>query len=184
MSISRGVGATVLGIVGIVILVVAGGLIFSQLSGSTPIKESISRSIELRNADSSVDRARLVSAMDDLVVEIDNSGVTDQWERMLQCLATTCPDEAFFDMVLVTTASFETELENSALLINIIATAKYWGNVDHMLDFSHALSTADNQVDSLENRSAQKLWRDVVDCNNECPERNDLYFELIQEIVQ
>jgi hypothetical protein len=87
-------------------------------------------------------------------------------------------------MVLVTVAQFEDQIPESAVLINIIATAKYWGNPEHLLDFSKAMSMANEQIELLDNRKVEKLWQLVVECNNACPEKNDLYFELIGTIVQ
>ena len=103
---------------------------------------------------------------------------------MTQCLGTSCPDEAYMDFVLVTVTVYEKELPESPLLINLIAVAKYWGDQEHILDFSKALSMANDQIDSLKNKNAHKAWEEIVQCNNTCNEKNDLFFELISAIVQ
>ncbi len=171
-------------ILGIIIIVAAVIIIIKVMSSEPPVKEIIFKSIELRKATGPVDRANLISALDDLVAASKSSEVKDQWDRMTKCLGTACPDEAYLDMVLVTTAAFEKDIPESALLINIIATAKYWGNPEHLLEFSKALSIANEQVQASKNRKVEKAWEEIVKCNNACPEKNDLYFDVITTVVQ
>ncbi len=184
MAVQRGFSSIIFAILGIVIVVVAVAVISSVLTAEPPVKGIIYKSIELRKAVEPVERANLISALDDLVTEADNQEVKDQWDRMMQCLSTSCPDEAYLDMALVTVAAFEEGIPNSALLINVIATAKYWGNAEHLLEFSKAMSIANEQVELLNDRKSEKAWQQIVECNNACPEKNDLYFELIGTIVQ
>lgn len=171
-------------IVGIVILVVAVIIIINVVRSPPSVKDLIGKSIDLRKATDPVDRANLITALDDLVAQSKSVEVQEQWERMTQCLATACPDEAYLDMVLVTVAAFEQDVPESALLINVIATAKYWGDAEHLLDFSKALSIANEQVKTLEDRKVEKAWEKIVECNGVCPEKNDLYFDVISAIVQ
>ena len=184
MAVQRGFSSVIFAVLGIVIIVVAVAVIFSLLVGEPPVKGIIYKSIELRKSTEPVERANLIQSLDDLVTEADNQDVKDKWNRMMQCLASSCPDEAYLDMILVTVASFEEEIPESAVLVNIIATAKYWGNPERLLDFSKAMSMANEQIEKLDDRKAVKLWQQVVECNNACPEKYDLYFELIGTIVQ
>ena len=184
MAISRGVSTVIFSIIGIVIIVAAVVLIASILGSDAPIKPLIYKTAELRKATDPLERSDLITDIDDLVEQSENSEILEQWDRMLDCLKTSCPDEAFLDMALVTVAVFEAEIPESALLINIIATAKYWDDPEHLLDFSKALSIANEQVETLKSRKAVKIWDEIIECNGTCPEMNDLYFELIITIVQ
>ncbi len=184
MAVQRGIGTVIFSIIGIVIVVVAVIIILKVMRGEPPYKALIYKSMELRQATDSLEKSKLISDIDELVAESDSSEVTDQWDRMMKCLSASCPDEAFLDMALVTVAAFEQDISESALLINIIATAKYWGDAEHLLDFSKAMSIANDQIDTLDNRKAQKAWEQIISCNNTCPEKHDLYFELIRTIVQ
>ncbi len=184
MAVQRGIGSIIASIIGIVVIVIAVIIIVKVISGEPPVKPLIYKSIELRNATDPVSRATLISSIDELVTQTKNKDVKDQWDRMMVCLAKACPDEAYLDMVLVTVAAFENKLPESGLMINVIATSKYWGNADHLLEFSKALSIANEQLQQLGNRKAEKIWQQIVDCNGTCPEKNDLYFELIKTMVQ
>jgi hypothetical protein len=184
MAVQRGFGAIIFSIIGIIILVATVVIIVNVMSDEPPVKQIILKSIELRKAADPVDRAGLISDLDDLVADSDSAEIKDQWDRMTKCLSTACPDEAYLDMVLVTVATYESDIPESALLINIIATAKYWGDPEHLLDFSKALSIANEQVAETENRKVEKAWEEIVKCNNSCPEKNDLYFDVIAAVVQ
>jgi hypothetical protein len=184
MTVSRGIGSTILSVVGILVLLGAVVVVAMFMGNNAPIRPLIHKTIELRDASDPVDRADLITTIDDLAAQSGSDAIKDQWDRMLQCLATACPDVAYFDLILVTVANFEEDIPESALLINIVATAKYWGDSENLLEFSKALSIANEQIDDLDSRKANKLWGEIVDCNGVCPEKNDLYFDLIRTIVQ
>jgi len=183
MSLSKGVGSAIAGIAGIVLVVIVVIVLVNVLSSNPPATELIEKSIDLRNAQTPVERADLITEIDDLVAEAKDPEVLEQWERMLECLRSKCPDEAYVDMVLVTVVAFEEKIEQSPLLINVLATTKYWGKEEHMLEFSKALSTADDQIEELGKRSVEKKWEEVVECSGTCDENYDVYFELIKAIV-
>lgn len=184
MTVSRGVGNILLTVTGVAIVIVTIVIIASVLGSDTPVEYLISKSIELRKAEDPVQKAQLITEIDDIITNSDSEEMLDQWNRMMGCLGTSCPNEAYLDLILVTTAEFEGELPQSALLINVIAAAKYWGDTEHLLDFSRALSMANEGIDELANKKARNAWQDVVDCNNTCPEKDDLLFDLIEILVQ
>lgn len=184
MTVQRGYSSVIFSIVGIFVVVVVAIVIANVLSSNAPVQPLIYKSIALRGAVDPVDRANLISDIDDLVVQADSEDVSEQWDRMMQCLSSACPDEAYLDIVLVVVASFESDIPQSALLVNVIATAKYWGDGEHLLDFSKALSIANQQVDELDDKKISKSWESIVECNNVCAEKNDLYFEFIELVVQ
>ncbi|RJQ21405.1 hypothetical protein C4580_02595 [Candidatus Woesearchaeota archaeon] len=183
MTVSRGVGQVVVPVLGILVLVVAIFAAASLLGSDAPIRPIITKGIELRSAESALDKARLISDLDDLVTQADNEDIKEQWDRMTSCLSTSCPDEAYLDLVLVTVAAYEHELPESALLINLIAVGKYWGESERLLEFSRAMSIANDQIEELESKNARKQWQQIIDCNGTCPEKNDLFFTLVQTIV-
>ena len=184
MAVQRGISGIFVSILGIFILLIAVVVIAKVLGSDAPIKPIIQKSIELRKATGSVERASLISSLDDLIVQSDNEEVQSQWDRMTSCLSSSCPDEAYLDLILVVVANFESEIPESNVLINIIATAKYWDDSEHLLDFSRALSIANDQIDELDSKKARKAWDSVVECDNVCPEKFDLYFDLIEAVVQ
>ncbi len=184
MSVSRGVGRVLASVLGIAIVVIAVVIIANILGGTAPVKPLIYKSIELRSAKSPVEKADLITTLNDLVSSSKSDDVRKQWDRVVDCLASGCPDDAFLDIVLVTVAAFESDIPEGAVLINIIATSKYWNDSEHLLEFSKALSMTDEQIQKLGNRKAVKLWEQIVECNGNCSEKNDFYFELIKTVVE
>jgi len=184
MTVSRGVGGIIAAIAGILVVVIAVVILIAVLTPNSNPSGLISKSIELRNAKTPIERANLITSIDDEVANLGSGDVKEQWDSMLSCLSEVCPDEAFLDLVLVTTAAYETDIPNSATIINAIATVKYWGQPEHMLDFSRAMSTANDQIDESDNRAAKKVWDQILACENTCEEKNDLYFALIKDLVQ
>lgn len=184
MTVSRGVINAVLSIVGVLVLLGVILLIASLLGSNAPVKPVLIQGIELRSAQDPVVKAQLISDLDDLIAQSENEALSDQWDRMLECLGTKCPDRAYLDFVLVIAAAFEDELPQSALMINIIASAKYWDDPEHLLEFSRAVSLTNDQIDALENKKASRQWQDVVECNGTCEQKYDLYFDLIKTVAQ
>jgi hypothetical protein len=184
MTVSRGVGGIIAAIAGILVVVIAVVILVAVLTPNSNPSGLISKTIDLRNAKTPIERANLITSIDDEVANLGAGDVKEQWDRMLSCLSEVCPDEAFLDLILVTTAAYETEISNSATIINAIATVKYWGQPEQMLDFSRAMSTANDQIDESDNRAAKKVWGQILACENTCAEKNDLYFALIRDLVQ
>lgn len=184
MAVSRGVGSYILAILGIVVVIGAIFLIAKIVGGNAPIKPIIQYSIELRNTNDTVKKSELISKLDELIQQAENDDLTEQWQRMTGCLGTSCPDEAYFDLVLVVVSVYEADIPHSATIINLIATNKYWGDPEQIVEFSKAMTLADDQIRDLKNRSSEKTWQEIVACNAVCPERNDLFFELIGNILQ
>lgn len=184
MTVSRGVGSVIAAIAGILLIVVTVVILIAVLTPNSNPSGLISKSIELRDAKTPIERANLITSIDDEIANLGNSEISEQWDRMISCLSDVCPDEAFLDLILVTTAEFETEIQNSATIINAIATVKYWGNAENMLDFSRAMSTADSQIEESDNRAVKKVWDEILECENTCDDKNDLYFALIKALAQ
>ena len=67
-------------------------------------------------------------------------------------------------------------------MINVIAAHRYWKS-DEVIEFSKAVSIADDQIVSLKDKKAQKAWSEILACTD-CSNRNDLFFVLLGEIVQ
>jgi len=184
MAVSRGISNMILSIVGVIIFLGVIIIIAKMLGSDAPVRPILYKGIELRSATNPVDKAELITTIDGLVIQAKSDEIKDQWDRMLPCLSTACPDEAYLDFALVTIAAYEEEIPESIVLINVIATGKYWNNPDRLLEFSKALTLANEQVESLKNRKAEKIWDDIVECNGECSEKNDLYFDLIKTIIK
>lgn len=167
------------------LILLFGIIVVAKILGSdAPIKPIILNGIELRNADDPVQKAELVSLLDELVQQAENEDLSDQWYRMTKCLSDGCPDGAYFDLVLATAAIYEEDLPQSPILINLIATNKYWSDPEQVVEFSRAMTLADDQVHELKSRRADSVWSDIVECNAVCDEKNDLFFELIEIIVK
>jgi hypothetical protein len=184
MAVSRGVGSYILAILGILVVIAAIFVIVKIVGADAPIKPIIQYGIELRNTNDTIKKSELISKLDELIQQADNEDLTEQWQRMTGCLGTTCPDEAYFDLVLVVVSSYETDIPESATIINLIATNKYWGDPEQIVEFSKAMTLADEQIRDLKSRSAEKVWAEIIACNAVCPERNSLFFRLIGTILQ
>jgi len=184
MAVAKGVGKIV-AIVGIILIVIIGIIIVSQIAGSdTPVKSIILKTIDLRGAsEDSVKRAQMISSLDTVVSKVDDPNVEEQWGKMTECLATACPDDAYFDMIFVATNDHQTDIKNADLLLNLLVVNRYWDSED-VVEFSKSLSEVDTQIQNLQNRKAKGAWDDIVECNNECDERNNYYFELIRTITE
>jgi hypothetical protein len=170
------VGVLSVAVIGIILMI---GVLFSSGSSNEGIILSV---LKLKDSDSSVQKAQLISDIDDLVVSADNNALTEQWEHVTECLATSCPDDAFFDTVFIIVNEFP-EIPNSELILNVIYVNRYWDSEENVVEFSRSLSFIDKGIPELENRNAERAWEDIVECNDACEEKNDLYFDLIEKIV-
>lgn len=171
------IGVSCIAVIALIIMFAA---LFSSDSSSDEIILNV---LSLRKVDDSVQKAQLISKLDDLVLSSNNGPLQEQWEHVTECLSESCPDDAFFDTVFITTNEFQSSLKHSDLLLNVIYVNRYWDSEENVVEFSKSLAAIDKGVPELDNRKANSAWEDIVDCNNECAARNDLYFDLIEKIV-
>lgn len=184
MSVERGVTNYVLGILGILLIIIAVIISLSVFVKEPSVKPILAKSIELRNATDPVRKAKLITDLDSVISESKNENLVSQWGRMTECLSTRCPDEAYFDLTLITLAQYPEDFPESELLVNVIAVNKYWGDNEHLLEFSKSLSAATDKVSELKSKNAKKIWDQIVACNGVCAQKNDLFFDFIKVVSQ
>ena len=171
---------TIIGILVIIVLIVVGAKIFGS---KAPIKPMILNAIELRQTTEPLKKANMISELDDLVSQADNAHVTEQWEALVECLATGCHDGLYSEFILAIALEYQDKLPHSALIINIISTNRYWGS-ESVIEFSRAMTLVDEDIQKLDSRKIEKKWDEIVECNGVCAEKNDLVFDLVGLIMQ
>ncbi|OYT32886.1 hypothetical protein DRJ22_00490 [Candidatus Woesearchaeota archaeon] len=180
----RGRKRIVLSIIGVIIFFITIIAIASILGSNTPVKPMITTTIKLRTATEPVTKSQLISSLDTYVAQAENPTLTEQWNRVVNCLGEGCPDEAFSDTIFVLCSEYKKDLPHCKLIMNIIATNRFWNNTERVLEFSKAMTTADKTINEIGNRRITKTWDEIIKCNGKCAEKNDLLFKLIDEIIK
>lgn len=184
MAMLKGVNKALLisaGILAVLILIVISATFFTS---SAPLEPVILNTISLRNVEDNVQRAQLISAIDEQVSDVENAALSEQWAKVTRCLGSGCPDSAFFDTIFVATSEYPSSIPNSDLIMNVLFVNRYWGDEERIVEFSKSMTAIDSALPELDNRKAERAWSKVVECNNECEEKNDLYFEMIHSLIQ
>lgn len=183
MAMLKGVNKlllVVVGVLAVLILMVVAATFFASNPVAEPI---IINSINLRNVQDPVNKAQIISAVDELVAEADNANLNEQWSKMTACLGQKCPDDAFFDTVFVTTSEFPNSVRDSDLIMNVLFVNRYWGDEERVVEFSKSLSSVDGKVSALGDRKVERAWAKIVECNGDCAEKNDLYFDMVLSVL-
>jgi len=162
------------------LLIAIAGLSAKFLFGN-PSVDIIANVIELRDVESTVKKADLIAETDDFVDSLGNKNVNAEWISLTECLSQTCSNADFFNVVQ--TVAYEERVPNYELIVNLVLTYKYWNGED-VVKFSKALTTVDKQLDVLNIRVVSDAWKKIVECDGTCPNKAQLYFELIGEIVE
>ncbi len=180
----KGAKRVILPVLGVMILFIAVVVIAGIFGSDAPIKPILTSVIEARAETDPVQRSKLISNLDDYVKQSENPVLTEQWNKVLGCLGTRCPDEAFSDTIFVVAKEYQNEFPKSDLIMNIIAINRFWNDPERVLEFSKATTTVDKAISEIGNRRILNTWKEIVDCNGKCPEYNDLFFKLIDEIIK
>ncbi|MBD3303869.1 hypothetical protein GF343_01890 [Candidatus Woesearchaeota archaeon] len=169
----------VIGTLGLGILVTALAILLSFTTGESQTPELIPTIVKLyQNRDNSVEKAKDITKIDEIVTDIDNPEITEAWLSMLDCLKETCVPDDYFNFIMIVINEKGHEIKYSNLLTNILITQRYWGT-ENIVEFSKALTAANQDIDALHNKAASSKWNEVVECNGVCPEKNDLFFQTI-----
>jgi len=138
--------------------------------------------VELRNsAGDPVRKAKLVAGIDGLIADSSET-IQDQWGYMVECLPTGCVDDEYFNMILVVVQEEQEKLPQANTITNIIIAHRLWGG-ESVVEFSKALSEASDAVDLAKSKQVRNKWNEIVECNGECAQMNDLFFEIISLLL-
>ncbi len=157
-------------------------VVYKLLTAGPAIKPITNNIIKLRLANNPLDKAKIISSTDNLVNKINNDDVKSQWSEIIDCVNKGCSDKKYFDFLIVLFNQYGDKLARSDLLLNLLAVERYWGT-DEVITFSKAMSFVDDEISRSHSKSMKDKWDELVKCNNQCEKENDLFFELIQLIV-
>ena len=170
----------VIGTLGLGILVTAVAILLSLTSGTDQTPELIPAIASLyQHKDDSVAKAKDITKIDEIVTDLDNPEITDAWLFLLDCLKENCLADDYFNFIMIIINEKSSDIKYSNLLTNILITERYWGT-ENIVEFSRALTAANTDIDALHNKEASDKWQDIVECNGACPEKNDLFFDIIR----
>jgi len=174
----------VIGTLGLGVLITAVAILLSFTGGTDQTPELIPTIVQLyQHKDNSVEKAKDITKIDEIVTDLDNTQITDAWLSMLDCLKEQCVPDDYFNFIMIVINEKSNDLTYSNLLTNILITQRYWGT-ENIVDFSKALTAANTDIDTLHNKAVSDKWDDIVACNGVCAEKNDLFFQLIQTLYQ
>ena len=142
--------------------------------------------LELREDYASSDlisQAEKVTEIDNLVSFIKSQPIDDSWETTALCIAKNCADTDFLDFILdISLESGKTGSEKGRLIVNLLTADKYW-NTDNTLQFSQALTDTNSEIENFNSEAANAKWKEIVECNGACSQKDQLLFELLKLIV-
>ena len=127
-----------------------------------------------------VKRSALITQTDEIVNNLGNKRIKNEWEGLSQCMTKGCTDIDYYNFLV--TVITQKKVKNGELLYNLILVNKYWGTSE-IIDFSQALTKVNEEVEKLGSREVSKKWGQVIECDGKCTEKDDLFFDMIKLIV-
>ncbi|HLD04194.1 MAG TPA: hypothetical protein VJG90_00590 [Candidatus Nanoarchaeia archaeon] len=128
-------------------------------------------------------QVELVNIINQDIKQIGSDNIQEQWETTALCLARTCTDKDFMQLILTVAIEGDRDgYEVGNLIMNILTANKYWGS-DNTIRFSESLDKANKQITSLNKPAVSGSWKKLVACDGQCAEKNSLTFDAIRQIV-
>ncbi len=128
-------------------------------------------------------QAELVNIINQGIKQIGSDNIQEQWETTALCLARTCADKDFIQLIL--TVAIEGDRDGYGvgnLIMNILIANKYWGS-DNTIRFSKALDNANKQITELSKAGISDEWKKFVASDGKCQEKDSFAFHVIRGIV-
>jgi len=155
--------------------------VFSSAPSPTELMLS---TITLRSTNDTVHRAELITDMDTTVRELESEPIAAQWSTLTECIApNTCTQDDYFDFLLMVATERPKEVAHADLIANAIAVNRYWGNSERIIEFSKALSDANDQVAGVELKSVRNKWQEIIYCDGKCANYHDLFFDFTRLLL-
>lgn len=168
-------------------LLVIFAIIFSLVGVFTPgpsPADLMQDTMTLRTTNNTVQRSELITQMDRTVQALESQAINAQWVSLSSCIASNaCTQDDYFDFLLMVAVERKDEVPNAGLIINAITVNRYWGSPEKIIEFSKAVSEANDQVERLGLQTVENKWREIVQCDGKCPEYHELFFEFIRLLL-
>ncbi len=171
-------------IIGVLFLTAVLFFVIDAIRGEPPIKELMLSTITLRSTNDTVQRAELVTDMDEMVKRLKSDGITAQWITLTGCIAANdCTQDDYFDLLLMVAIEKREDVPHADLIVNAITANRYWGNSEKIIEFSKALSDANDQVRELQLQTVANKWQEIVYCDGTCANVHDLFLDFIRLVL-
>jgi len=141
----------------------------------------ILNTISLRTETNTLRLSTLVTETDNMIRDMDNRQLQGEWKALTSCMADSCSDTDFFNFITLVTQN--TDIENKALIQNMILTYKHWDS-EEIVRFSKALTAVTRGVEDTYSRSLDQKWKAILECDGKCDNENDLFFGAIKIVAQ
>ncbi|MDO8660848.1 MAG: hypothetical protein Q7K43_03090 [Candidatus Woesearchaeota archaeon] len=168
-------------------------LVISSSTTNSPLTSQISTNItsrsnllslvlDLRQAHQKkniIDVANLVTDINNAVSQIKNNALSQSWETLALCLASSCSDAQFLEFVRVIALQGGTSYNQ--LILEFMTADKYW-NTENTVRFSEAVTNVNNEVQHLNKTSLVSAWKSAVDCSGSCSSKTSAMFGFLEEL--
>ncbi len=176
--------ARVLTYIIIILVIIALAMFVKQVLSGPSATNLMIDTIELYSNNDTIERAELISAIDTNVKKLESESIITQWDTLTGCIgANSCSQDNYFDLLLLVAVEQADSIPNSDIIVNIITVNRYWGNPDKIIEFSKALSKADEQIELVEEKTIKNKWQEVVYCDGKCPEYHPLFFDFVRLLL-
>ena len=142
---------------------------------------AINKVIELREASSNKDLLNTASFVTDVKKYIDglddSRNLITPWQGIISCVYDGCDDSAYTNMIDAIAREDISNKDHSAIHA-VIETYQYWDGKNTVL-FSQSLTSTNDVILRTYNSLVIEKWNEMIICNGECSEFDDLLFELI-----
>lgn len=175
----------VIGVIGAIILIAIIFAMVGLMSSSASSKDLVLNVIKLRASnDNPVLRAKAITDLNTIVEDINSNVINDGWRGIAACIPEGCTDDDYMNFIMSAIVDKPNEIENSDVLIEAIKVHRYWGSSTNVIEFSQALTNTNTLINGLHFSTAVNVWNRIVECNGQCEEYDNLFFELIKVIAE
>ncbi|MBT4824774.1 hypothetical protein HN695_04105 [Candidatus Woesearchaeota archaeon] len=147
--------------------------------------QAVDKVLELRQATESRNTIEIAELVTDMNLYLEDLEETRTlllpWQRLISCAYTGCDDTVFVAMI----DAFATEDLNNKdhmTVHSVIETYNYWDGKNTVL-FSGSLTTTNKLVLDNYNSEVISKWNEMIRCNGDCGEFNDMLFDLVGLII-
>ena len=174
----------VIGVISAMILIAVIFAMVSLFSSKYTAKPLILNTINLRtNFDDPVARANAITNINTIVADMDDAGINEGWRAMAACIPETCSDDEYMNFILSAVNDRPKDIEYGNIIKELVKVHRFWGDSTNVITFSQSLTNTNNMINDLRFSTAVNAWNRIVDCNGECEDYDNLFFELIKTIV-
>jgi hypothetical protein len=174
----------ILWVIGLAVIIALFFFVKQVFFASPSVPALMADTITLAGTNDTVKRSLLITSMDESVAGLEDDAIGAQWDTLTDCISQNlCTQDDYFDMLYIAALQKRDDVPNAELIARVVEANRYWNDKEKLVEFSKALSDANEGVEQLQLKTIRNKWQEIIYCDGKCAQYHQQFFEFVRLLL-